>query len=456
MPLHVMTAAEIHRSMLRDLANRVGGAAPTKGSDWYHRSAAVAEVVLGIRREVATAVIDAFVDSAEDEALDRIADIFLGPAARKGATAARGPGALRAYGATGSTVAGELGLVHADGTRLRTASAGVIGAGGYCDLDVVAVTTGTAGNKSAGEKLTFATAPAGVATGALLVDDLTGGLAAEDDENVRARVKDKLHAPPAGGRAADYRRWVRAVEAMDDAYVYCPSSRAPTARRGLGTVDIVPLLPGSGRARIPTLYADIEEAEYAVESSRPVTVRGVGWHIAVERAVDVDVVLTAQDGYLADWDDSAGYFAVAYTPATKTLQWSATAPVAVGDRIVCLGELHTVAAIPAPDETVLSADFAAVVAPGAPIYAGGPLTAPVMDAISELFDALGPARGPAADPGRSWDDTLRRAQVLAVTMAVAGVLDAEVLAPGTNVTAQDLGAGGLELLVPGEISARYA
>ena len=81
-----------------------------------------------------------------------------------------------------------------------------------------------------GVQVTLLSAPSGVQAKALL--DLEGGTDAETNASMLTTLLDYMRNPPAGGTAADYRRWARSVPGVADATVY-------PLRQGPGMVDIV-------------------------------------------------------------------------------------------------------------------------------------------------------------------------------------------------------------------------
>ncbi len=112
-------------------------------------------------------------------------------------------------------VTGNDGLVIPERTVLQTTSGFQVRTteeqaitGGTATINVIAMEVGTAGNLSAGTKLSFISPIAGVDSNTV-VD--TGGLTAGADEEtidrLKARFKERLQKPPKGGTSDDYIAW---------------------------------------------------------------------------------------------------------------------------------------------------------------------------------------------------------------------------------------------------------
>ena len=107
----------------------------------------------------------------------------------------------------------------------------MLDAAGVATVAIAANVAGTAANLPAGSQATLMAAPAGVSSQVLLAS-MSGGVEAESDAELLARLLELIRRPPAGGNRYDYRRWALEVPGVSAAYVY-------PLRRGLGTVDVV-------------------------------------------------------------------------------------------------------------------------------------------------------------------------------------------------------------------------
>ncbi len=116
--------------------------------------------------------------------------------------------------------------------RFETVEDGVLPAGAVqADVPARAVEPGAAGNAAAGSIITMAVAPVGVSR-CINPAAFSGGLDAEGDEALRARVLETYRRLPNGANAAYYRQGAMSFEQVAEASVI------PRAR-GIGTVDVV-------------------------------------------------------------------------------------------------------------------------------------------------------------------------------------------------------------------------
>jgi len=85
-------------------------------------------------------------------------------------------------------------------------------AGGSATITVDAQTAGVDGNQSAGAILSLVSPVAGIDTaGTVAGSEITGGLDAETDIALQARVLLRLQSPPKGGGPGDYEQWALEV-----------------------------------------------------------------------------------------------------------------------------------------------------------------------------------------------------------------------------------------------------
>lgn len=169
-------------------------------------------------------------DTAETEWLDRHGNIWLknadGSKGRKLATYAMGTVTLTA------TIKG---TILPSGSRLT-------GAIDYqtteeiavnltpTPVSVVALTTGLIGNLDANDILTLVDTINGINNTAVVVT-MDGGIEAESDDDLRARVLYRIQNPPMGGDKSDYVIWTLAVSGVTRAWCY-------PLEMGIGTVTI--------------------------------------------------------------------------------------------------------------------------------------------------------------------------------------------------------------------------
>jgi len=415
---------------------------------------------LQIHAHVDVVYEDLLPDGAAGARLDRLGKIY--NVIRKPATAAEGEDILRLVGDAGSTFTSGAQLAHEDGTLYQLTESGTIPAGGYADVSIGALDTGSGTRKQAGQVLTFLTAPAGIESAAELQADLDqGGEDEESDGAYSVRILDKIRAPGMGGNAHDYVVWAMQVAGVDSAYCY------PT-RQGLGTVDVAALHSGRGTARLLTSLQNAALQAY-IDTVRPVSVADFRVLTVSAEPVDVEVTLAPLTSvYAYDWDDITPPVVSSYTPASRVLKFTAARPLdmIVGDRLVYVStaepfgdgsELVVETLGPGADEVTLkaltSAQAAAPPVAGNKVYSGGPLVEPARQALLELMDTFGPARGDSAYG--AWEDTLRISSIYREVTIPPGSGETVIIAPSGNVRpANEAPNDTIGLLVPRQIVVR--
>lgn len=172
-------------------------------------------------------------DTSETEWLDRHGDIWLTNAdnstGRKAATFATGT--VIFTGVEGSIVPLAARLGVGIGSIEYETTAEIIIEGAPTNGPVRALDPGLAGNRLPGEELRFAgTAPTGVDS-TVTVYDITNGVDSENDDDLRARVLQRIRQPPMGGDANDYVTWALSVPGVTRAWCY-------PLEMGIGTVTV--------------------------------------------------------------------------------------------------------------------------------------------------------------------------------------------------------------------------
>ena len=200
-----------------------------------------------------------FPDTAEAEYLARLARIW--GIGRKPAVAAAGTVTLQ--GQPGAVLPAGQELRRDDGTLYRV-QADSHAAGATVTASVAALVAGQGGNVAAGQSLMLTSPVAGLQPVAQVTGQgITGGLDAEDDASLRARLLRRIQEPPHGGAAADYVAWALEVPGITRAWVY-------PGRMGAGTVGVAVVADGLPSGPIPdsTLLAKVQAH---LEGVRPVT-----------------------------------------------------------------------------------------------------------------------------------------------------------------------------------------
>lgn len=197
-------------------------------------------------------------DVAESDMLVRWAAAF--GLTRKAAEPASGTATLT--GTNGVTVATGAILVRADGARYVTTGDATI-ASGAAAAPIEAEEAGVAGLMDEGQTLTFMSPVAGVnAVATVAAGGIAGGAEEEGDEDLRARLLERMRSQPAGGKAADYVRWAKEVAGVTRAWVYGNWD-------GLGTVKLLFVM--DGREDIIPAGGDVALVAAKIGSERPVT-----------------------------------------------------------------------------------------------------------------------------------------------------------------------------------------
>ncbi|CCF96547.1 hypothetical protein B7R77_03120 [Ralstonia solanacearum K60] len=253
MPFTVPTLDQIRSDILRDAQNLDETFDVSEDSDNWIRATAFASAIEGLYQHQLWAVRQIFPDSADQDNLERHANLHNVPAL----SATVAGGTMAVTGSPGAPVpAGSQLKADVSGISLSVSAGGVVGGDGTAQVAIVAATAGTSGNLAAGATLTFTAAPPGVASVATVVS-MGGGTDDETPASLLARLLAELRDPDAGGKDSDYIKWVKSVDGITNGYVY-------SHRRGPGKVDVV-VVSGSG---VPT-PAQIAQAQAAVDAKRP-------------------------------------------------------------------------------------------------------------------------------------------------------------------------------------------
>lgn len=198
-------------------------------------------------------------DRADEETLERIAILRL--------TQPRNP-AQPAEGSVGFTAAALAVLdvdavLQADDGRTYKITAGLTTAAGANTTTVAAVDAGVLGNADAGLTLRLVQPVEGVVNNfTVLAPGLTGGIAQESVESLRARIVRSYRVIPHGGSKDDYETW--ALEVPGVTRGWCRSNYL-----GPGTVGLFVMRDGDTEpVPNPTQLAEVKAY---IESLRPVT-----------------------------------------------------------------------------------------------------------------------------------------------------------------------------------------
>lgn len=204
-----------------------------------------------------------FATTAEQEALYAKASMYnIAPSPATFAT-----GSVQATGDESSVISAGTVLVRDDGVTYIVDDEETI-SGGTATLDVTAVIAGAASNYDAGETLSLESPIDGVDPDVTVLadpggDGIAGGIDADDVEDVRIELLERLRRPPEGGADQDWIAWAKQVPGVTRAWVY-------RWENGLGTVVVRFVLDD----QTPTIFPDgatVALVQAELDSERPTT-----------------------------------------------------------------------------------------------------------------------------------------------------------------------------------------
>jgi uncharacterized phage protein gp47/JayE len=208
-------------------------------------------------------------DTAETEWLDRHAYIWLvnadGSTGRKLATFAVGTATF--VGPPAGAVVPQATQLDYGGVAYETL-AQAIATDQSTPIPIRALDPGTIGNLDPGTQLQFTNGPPPQINGSATVETLQGGTDQETDDELRARVLERIQQPPMGGDQEDYVHWALMVPGVTRAWCY-------PLEMGIGTVTVRFMcddLRAVENDGFP-LEEDIETVTEFIDRMRPVTVK---------------------------------------------------------------------------------------------------------------------------------------------------------------------------------------
>jgi uncharacterized phage protein gp47/JayE len=234
-------------------------------------------------------------DTAETEWLDRHGQIWLvnsdGSSGRKLATLATGQANFQGL---------VDGTIVPAGTQLQSAAALPVGvdsanasvtfetlvdittsASGLVTGNIRAVDPGAFGNLPDGSGLSMNPTVPGVDATAFAYN-LTGGTDDETDDELRARILQRIQSPPMGGSQADYVSWALAVPGVTRAWA--------NVEQGIGTMTVRFMMDDlrASNAGFPLPVDIVAVADY-IDKKRPVTVQDCFVAAPIKYFVDLTV-----------------------------------------------------------------------------------------------------------------------------------------------------------------------
>lgn len=204
-------------------------------------------------------------DTAEREWLDRHADIWVG-GRKPGAYAS---GSVTITGLSGVTVPMATQLAYGD-VSYETIGDVTIGSSGSAACAVRCLSPGIAGNRDTGQSLAVSVAVAGADASAVVMS-MSGGIDAETDDDLRARVLERIRKPPMGGDADDYVAWAKEVPGVTR--VWCsPNEMGPGTVTVRFMMDELRASENSEADGFPN-SDDVETVRAYIDAKRPVAVK---------------------------------------------------------------------------------------------------------------------------------------------------------------------------------------
>ena len=260
MPFARPTLAELRAQVAADVASRLGLSALLPRSRLLALANAEAGAIHMLHGHLVHLAAEMFPQTSSAEGLARWAE--LANVQRKVATYAAG--LLAFSGQPLAEVPQGTTLARADGQIYSTTAAGALDATGNAELEVAAEAAGALGNSAVGTSFQLSASLPGISATAIAVaPGLEGGVDAEDDEALRARVLEAFRAPVLGGAAQDYVTWALEVPGITRAWC------APLVM-GPGTVGLAVVVDDAPYGPIPT-EDDLDLVRAHVEPHRPVT-----------------------------------------------------------------------------------------------------------------------------------------------------------------------------------------
>ena len=252
------------RPTLTDLVTRIGNdiASRLEADEVLRRAdavvygrvmAGVSHGLYGFIEWLANQVIP---DTADEEFLERWASIWGVP--REAAAAATGNVSFTV--SSGAVISSGTLLQALDDVQYETTDDATVVAL-VATAPVRAVTTGAAGNRTAGQSLTLVSPIDGVKATAT-AGELSGGADIETVDALRAKLLTRIQQPPQGGCESDYETWALEVAGVTRAWCY-------PAELGLGTVT-VRFVRDNDASLIPGVD-EVATVQAYIEAVRPVT-----------------------------------------------------------------------------------------------------------------------------------------------------------------------------------------
>ena len=202
--------------------------------------------------ELEAIALDALPDTAVGEALLRWVAMY----SVTGLTGLPSTGTGTATGDDGAEIPAGTLLQLGNGTEFQTLGSATI-ASGTATLSLEAVQSGTDGNADAASLLTLVSPIAGVdLTIAVDAPGLIGGQDPDEDEELQAKVVERIQNQPQGGNLADFERWTLEVAGVTRRWVFPPSVGSALVGVVFVRDDESPITPDAAEIQTVQDYLD--------------------------------------------------------------------------------------------------------------------------------------------------------------------------------------------------------
>lgn len=250
------TLAELVTRTRADLVSRLSAEDILRRADADVYARVLAGLAHGLYGYVDYLANQVIYDTSEAEYLARWASIW--GVTRKPAAAATGSVTFAV--ATGAVIPSGTLLQALDGVQYQTTADATVSAP-TATAPVAALVAAASGNRDAGQTLTLVSPVAGVQSSAT-AGALSGGADLESDDDLRARLIDRIQQPPHGGDAHDYVTWALEVPGVTRAWCY-------PLELGEGTVT-VRFVRDDDASAIPDT-GEVAAVQAHIDGLRPVT-----------------------------------------------------------------------------------------------------------------------------------------------------------------------------------------
>ncbi|MDR1946630.1 MAG: baseplate J/gp47 family protein [Desulfovibrio sp.] len=263
MPWDRPTLKKLHERILRDFSGRLLDGGPVLARSVI---AVLARIWAGachlLHGLLDWIFLQVFADTAEGTYLERWARVW--GIYRKGAAASVGTALFQ--GIDGAVLPAGSILIHQPSGQRYALAVDAELVDGQAGVQVRALEPGSAGDLPAGAPLSLIAPVAGVRADAVVAEGgLTGGVDAEGDEPLRARLLARLRRPPRGGAAHDYVAWALEVPGVTRAWCY-------PLGMGIGTVSLTFVTDDAPGGPIPTPEM-VQRVQEHIDPLKPATAK---------------------------------------------------------------------------------------------------------------------------------------------------------------------------------------